>query len=439
MNVLGIELAVVVVLVLLNGGLAMAEISLVSARRSFLKDLALRGDRRATAALELAESPHRFLATIQVGITLVGIVAGVFGGASLAAHLSPWIANVPALAAVSTQVALGLVVAGITFASLVFGELVPKRIGLSNPERIALLVATPVLWLSVAARPVVWFLGGFTEAIFRLIGGGLPPKATVSDDEVKGLMQEGLRAGAFTPVEHAIVNRVLDMDHRVVRDIMTPRGKVIWMELGDGPETIWHKIVVSNHSYFPVREDLSSGDVAVGVVSLKSIYANLAAGAGASLRDLSVVPLWVDASLPMPRLLELFKQAGRHVAFVREKPGGALAGLVTLNDVMEALVGEIASGRVARKPTVSRREDGSWIADGTIPLRELEEALPGFVVSTGVWAPSMTLAGAAVRRLGRVPREGDFFDMPGYRCEILDMDQQHIDKVLLVAAGHGGA
>ena len=309
MNAILIEIGVIFLLLVANGVFAMTEIAMVSARKARLRQLAGQGNPRARMALELAESPNRFLATVQIGITLVGILAGAFGGATIAEEIAKALTGVPVLGAYSNALGLGVVVMVITYFSLVIGELVPKRFGLGNPEGIAMMAATPMHALSVIAGPLVKFLDVSTEALLRVLRFKPAKEATVTEDEVKVLMQEGLRAGAFQKVESDIVQSVLDLDQLTAREIMTPRPKVIWLNRDDPHETVWHKIVVSGHSYFPVYE--GDRDHVVGVVSVKAIYANLAAGAGVKLADLMVPPLLVPATQNVLQLVETFKKSGK--------------------------------------------------------------------------------------------------------------------------------
>lgn len=275
------DLLILLLLIIFNGFFAMAEIAVVSSRRARLRQRAAAGDARALLALDLAESPNRFLSTVQIGITLVGIGTGAMGEASFARRLAPWIAEVPQLAPYANQFAFGLVVVLLGYLSLVIGELVPKPIGLGNPEGLAIVVARPMQWLSRLARPGVNFLSASAETLLRLAGHRPSASAEVTEEEVRTLMQEGLRAGAFNKVESHIIDNALELDQLPVREIMTPRPKVIWLNAADTHEQVWHKIVVSNHSYFPVYQD--SRENPIGLVSVKAIYANLAAGAPVDL------------------------------------------------------------------------------------------------------------------------------------------------------------
>lgn len=429
MSVIALEIIVLLLLLIANGVFAMAEIAVVSSKKARLRRLADQGNSNARIALELAESPNRFLSTVQIGITLVGIFAGAFGGATLATQLAAPIGKIAFLADYADKIAFAIVVAVITYFSLVMGELVPKRFGLRNPEGVAMMIARPMNWLSKLAGPVVAFLSVSTEALLRLLGFKAEKEATVSEEEVRAIMQEGVRAGAFNRVESQIVHSALELDQLPVREIMTPRPKVIWLNQDDPHDQIWHKIVVSNHSFFPVYR--GNRDHTVGVVSVKAIYANLAAGVGVTLKDLMVAPLIVPESQTVLQLVETFKQSGKHIALVTDE-FGSIAGLVTLNDVMEAVVGEFPSQGERAKPEARKRDDGSWLIDAMIDLEAVERALPGFKFGGAAYSEYQTLAGFVVKTLGHVPKEGELFEAQGYLFEVLDMDRHRVDKMLVM-------
>jgi len=388
MNQVVFEIIIIFLLLIANGVFAMAEIAVVSAKKARLRRFADQGNSSAKVALELAESPNRFLATVQIGITLVGIFAGAFGGATLAAKLAVPIGQVSFLAPYADKLAFGIVVVVITYFSLVIGELVPKRFGLSNPEGIAMAVAKPMNWLSRLVGPVVSFLSVSTEGLLRVLGFKQEKEVAVSEEEVRVMMQEGLRAGAFNNVESHIVHSALELDQLPVREIMTPRPKVIWLNQDDSHDQIWHKIVISNHSHFPIYD--GNRDHTVGVVSVKAIYANLAAGVGVKLKDLMTPPLIVPESQTVLQLVETFKQSGKHIALLADE-FGSLIGLVTLNDVMEAVVGEFPSQGERAKPEARKRDDGSWLIDAMIDLEPVEKALPGFKFGDDAYAKYQTL------------------------------------------------
>lgn len=429
------EALVILALLVANGVFAMAEIAVVSARKARLRRLADQGNAKARIALDLAESPNRFLSTVQVGITFVGIIAGAFGGATLTEKLAPWIAKAAPLAPYAEKIAFALVVAVITYFSLVIGELVPKRFGLSAPESIAMAVARPMHLLSRAASPLVSFLSTSTDTLLRLFGFKPRTDPGVSEEEVRVMMQEGLRAGSFNRIESQIVHSALELDQLPVREIMTPRPKIIWLNQDDAHEKVWHKIVVSRHSYFPVY--CSQRDHVVGIVSVKSIYAHLAAGIPVHLKDLAVPPLIVPESQYVLQLVETFKQSGKHVALVTDE-FGSIVGLVTLNDVMEAVVGEFPTVDERARPEAKRRDDGTWLIDASIDLESVERAIPGLRLRENGGSEFQTLAGFLLKQHGHVPKEGQTILTQGYVFEVLDMDGHRIDKVLVLPATVGG-
>lgn len=429
------EIVIILALVLANGLFATAEISLVAARRSRLKHLADNGEERAQKALNLAENPNRFLATVQVGITLVGVLAGAYGAATLSGHLAEALGGFAWLRSYAQPLSFGLIVLMITYLSLVFGELVPKRLGLNNPEGIAMRLAGTMHLIASVAGPVVTFLSTSTDAILRLFGFKPNQQSTVSEDEVKVLLREGLSTGTFLPAESAMVESVLALDRIPVRELMTPRPKIIWVNLHDPHEAIWHKIVVSGHSVFPVYD--SNRDNVVGMLSVKSIYANLAAGAGVAVKDLMTPSMIVPASQPANLLLESFKKSGRHAALVADEFGGII-GLVTLHDIMEAIVGDFPSQDERLKPTARPRDDGSWLIDAMIEVPEFEKAIPQFKLDPPGRRDYQTFGGFIVKHLGRVPTEGESFQLHGFLVEIIDMDRHRVDKVLLMPLKKGG-
>jgi putative hemolysin len=428
MSAVTTEILFILLLLAANGVFAMTEIALVSARKARLRRMAETGDLKAKEALALAESPNRFLATVQVGITLVGVLAGAFGGATIAEQIGVRLQAFPLLAPYGEAIGIGLVVLGITFCSLILGELVPKRIGLNNPERIARLMAGPMNRLAWIASPLVRLLTASTELVLRLIRLKKPTDPPVTEEEVKVLIQEGVQAGVFDRREPAMVEGVLALDRLPVRDIMTPRAKIIWINRAAPHEAIWHKIVVSGHSHYPVYEN--SRDQVVGVVSLKAIYANLAAGIPANVRDLLVPPVFVAGVQAVASLLEMFQRTAQHVALVTDDAGRVI-GLVTVIDVMEAIVGEFLSPAERLKPQAQKRADGSSLVDGFMSLETLKPILGRLRFPPAEQRDYATLGEFAAIRIGRVPKEGETFDEQGCRFEILDMDGARVDKVLI--------
>lgn len=428
MSAITLEILIIVLLLAFNGLFAMTEIAVVAARKTRLRRLAETGDARARAALELAQSPNRFLATVQIGITLVGVLAGAFGGATLAGEIASGLERFPALAAYGEAIGIGVVVVGITFLSLILGELVPKRIGLNNPEGIARLMARPMNRVAWLASPLVRLLSASTELVLRFIRLKKPSDPPVTEEEVKVLIQEGVQAGVFGRHEPEMVEGVLALDRLPVRDIMTPRSKIIWINHADSHDAIWHKIVVSGHTHYPVYRQ--SRDQVTGVVSLKAIYANLAAGVPVKVDDLITPPVVVAGGQPISGLLEVFKRTGQHMALVTDDSGGVI-GLVTLIDVMEAIVGEFPSQAERLKPEARKLADGSWLVDGFMPVENLSPMLPMLCFTPAERRDYATLGGFVALRLGPAMKEGETFDEQGFRFEALDMDGRRVDKVLI--------
>ena len=430
MTLIILQVIFLLVLLMANGVFAMTEMSVVSSRKGRLKLLAQQGGRGAEAALKLAENPGQFLPTVQVGITLVGLLAGAFGGTTLSEGVAEALKSNATLAPYAEAIGLIVVVTPLTFLSLVVGELVPKRIALSQPEAIACRMAAPMVWISKLTRPVVRALAAATELIIKTLRIKASAVGNITDDEVKSLLQEGMRAGVFHHAEPRMVESILAFDQCPVSNIMTPRGKVIFLRHDEHSEMMWHKIVVSGHSSFPVyREDR---DRVVGVISVKSIYANIAVGAPANVTDLMMPPLIIQPTVTVISLLESFKKTGKHIAIIEDKQGRFL-GLVTLVDVLEAIVGEIPSLEDRLKPEAKQRDDKSWLVDGAFDLAKLRRLLLNDTSIAEKDEMKRTLESFIKEQLGTTQKviEGCCFEAWGMRFEVLDMDGEHIDKVLI--------
>ena len=428
MTTLIAEIIVILVLLVANGALSMTEMAVVASRKAKLRQLAAAGDAGAGLALELAESPNRFLPTVQTGITLVGLLAGAIGGITIAQQIAGVFKPLPVLANHAEAIGVGIVVAALTYLSLIIGELVPKRLALAHPESIASRMARPMALLSWLMHPIIRLLGASTELALRLLGAKPQKTEPIFDDEVKLLLQEGMVAGVFHEAEPRMVESVLSFDQRPVQDIMTPSARLLFLSKGDSHEAIWHKIVVSGHSNFPVYE--GRRDHVVGVVSIKSLYAKVAAGASAKLADLMTAPLIMPASQTVTQLLESFKKTGQRVALVIE-PSGVVVGLVTLVDVLEAIVGDMPTAEERLKPDARQRSDGSWLVDGRYDLRSLGPLLGNVDFPCSPGQEADILAGFVAAQVGPELREGASFVWREHRFEIIDLDGQQIDKVLV--------
>jgi len=422
---LGFELLLILLLIVCNGVFAMSEIAVVSSRTTRLQQRAAEGDAGARRALELAEHPTRFLSTVQIGITLVGVFAGAYGGARIAGYFDAYLERFPAIAAYSEEIALALVVAGITFLSLVVGELVPKRIALNHPERIASRVAGPMHVISVLATPFVKVLSVSTDFLLRLLGARKPDEPPITEEEVSALIDVGTEAGVFEEEEHDLVERVFWLADQRASSLMTPRHRIAWLDVRDPPEIHRQELIQHRHSHFLVCD----GDVdhVLGMVTVKDLLAAVLEGRELDLRAVLCKPLFVPASLRALRLLEMFRESGVHVAVVIDEYGG-VDGLLTLDDVLTELAGDLASHTDHR---VVQREDGSWLVDASLTMEEFWEDL-GLEERRGQERRDYnTVAGLVVTKLGRIPQSGNTFEAYGLRFEVVDMDGQRVDKVLV--------
>jgi putative hemolysin len=423
-----IEILIIFVLLLANGVFAMAEIAVVSSRKARLKALADEGSEKARAALALALEPTNFLSTVQIGITLVGILAGAFGGATLSGKLAVWVAGFPALADYAPFISIFIVVGAITYFSLIIGELVPKRVGLSNPEGRAMFIAKPMTGLSKLAAPIVSLLTVSTNVVLKVFGLGKETEMPPSEEEISNLIEQGTTAGVFHKAERAMVEGVLQLDERCVTEIMTRRTKIVWLNIADSEEINWRKIVTSGHSHFPVYE--GTRDHVIGLVSVKALWANAAVGVPTSIRNHLTSPLVVPQTVHVVQLLETFKKSGKHLALVTDE-FGSVQGLVTLIDVMEAIVGDLPELGDRQEPEVVKRDDGTWLVDGSLTIEELHRrfelpALPGEEDED-----FETLGGFILDRFGHIPRAGEQLTCLGWRFEVVDMDRNRVDKVIL--------
>ncbi|HRV42593.1 MAG TPA: hemolysin family protein [Syntrophales bacterium] len=429
-----LEGAIILVLIFVNGFFAMSEIALLSAKKTKLALRMEEGDRRAAQALRLAEEPGRFLSTIQIGITLVGILAGAYGGATIGRSLGEVMAAIPPLAPYHEALSLGVVVVVITVLSIVLGELVPKQIALRHAEAIASNVAVPISRLSIAAYPLVRFLTMASEAILRLpgLGGKTPPPVT--EEEVKIMMREGRKAGIFHDIEHDLVQRVFSIDNLGVTDIMTPRPDVIWLDPDDDGEENLRKIRENAFSYFPVAR--GSLDGLIGVVDVKDLLNNRLCDASLDLEGLARKPVIIPESLTASKVLEHFKKSPIHMAFVVDEYG-IIQGLVTVTDILEALVGDLPSLSAPSDPGIFRRSDGSWLIDGMIPLEKVKETLHLSLLPQEEEGNYHTLGGMIMTALERIPAVGDRLEWDRYRFEVVDMDGNRVDKVLVTVLEGG--
>ncbi|MDI6695050.1 MAG: hemolysin family protein [Anaerolineales bacterium] len=432
MSSIALEAVMILLLVLVNGLLALAEFSLVSARKARLQQLAERGDKKAGAALELARNPGDLLSTVQIGITLAGVLAGVFGGATISNELAKGLSAIPVLAPYSRGIALGLVAVTITLLTLVLGELTPKRLALSQPERYAAILAGPMRKLARAARPLVRLLNFLTDGVLHILH--VPPHIDlpVTEEELKVLIDQATQAGVFKEVEQDMLAGVLRLGDRRVGSLITPRTEIEWLDLEDPAPVHLQIILTSQHSRFPVG--CGSLDDIRGVVSARDVLsANLQAnqrGVEFDLKECLQPPVFIPENMLALQALEVFRSSNSPLLLVIDEFGG-LQGLITINDLVESIVGDLPlEGKIAEAEIVSR-EDGSLLIDGMFPVDEFMDyfdlpALPEY--DKGLF---QTLGGFVMNMLGRIPMPGDHFEWNGLRFEVMDMDGMRIDKVLV--------
>jgi putative hemolysin len=429
MSGFSLEIILILVLLLANGVFAMAEIAVVASRKARLKNMGDEGNPGAKLALALANSPGRFLSTVQVGITFVGVLASAIGGANIAERLAHIFARIPTIEPYSELLSLTIVVAAITYLSVIIGELVPKRIALTNPERIASNLARPMNGLAGLFSPLVNLLNFSSDSLMAALGIRKPKEAVVSEEEVRVLIDEGLSAGIFKKAEKEMVEGVFELDEQSAGDLMTPRARMIWLSLDDTDEENWRRIAGSGHSHFPVYQE--TRDNVIGMVSVKSLWANLSLAGRVELRALVTPPLYVPTTMPAGKLIEAFKKSGKHISLVVDEFGG-LQGLVTLNDVMMAIVGNLPEREQRHEPKALLRQDGTWVVDAMLDIDDvkkslgIDEDLPGEDFNR-----YSTLGGFILSQLGHIPREGETFQWDRFEFEIIDMDRQRIDKVLI--------
>jgi len=427
------ELLILGVLIAVNGILTAAETAFVSARKAKLRRMAEAGSAGAADALVIAEQPGRFLGFVQFSLTLTCVIAGVVVVSSAAEGFASWFSRWPGAAPWVELAALIAATLCLASAMLFFGELLPKRMALSNPERAAAILGPTMRALSRIASPLSSALGSASDAIAIALGFKPRPIAeTVGDEDVRALVERGLHAGVFKRAKKEMVEGVLSLDNLLVTAIMTPRSKIVFLNIDDNEETNWRKIVTSGHSYFPVYQ--GNRDQVVGLVSVKALWAHSAIGLPTTLKNLLVPALVASESMTAIQLLEQFKKTGKHTAIILNE-FGAVQGLVTLIDVFEAIVGDLPEpGRRAEAP-VKRLEDGSWLVDATVPLGEFKAALGiSAALPNEAEAEYRTAGGFVVTQFGRIPEVGDNFEWSGWRFEVKEMDRHRVDKVRVVAA-----
>jgi putative hemolysin len=429
MSSITFEIFIILVLIIANGVFSMSEMAIVSARKVRLQQLANQGNLNAMAALKLAESPNQFFSTIQIGITLIGILTGAFGGATLGTTLAGYVKLIPFLAPYSQPISFAVVVMLITYLSLIIGELVPKRLALNYPEAIATFIAIPMRALAAIASPAVFLLSASTEMILRVLGIRPSTEPQVTEEEIKILIEQGTEAGTFEEAEQDMVERVFRLGDRPVSALMTPRPDIVWLDLEDSPEENRQKMVDSAYSRYPVCQE--GLDNVLGVIPVTDLLARSLKGEPLDLTVGLRQPVFVPESTRGLKVLELFKQTITHMALVVDEYG-VIQGLVTLNDIMSEIVGDVPAEPGEDDPQAVQREDGSWLLDGMLPVEEFLELFDMEEWQSAERGSYQTLGGFVITHLGRIPTAADHFEWQGMRIEVMDMDGNRVDKVLVI-------
>ena len=419
---------IVFALILLNGFFAMSEMSVMTSRKSRLKQMAS-SSKRAAHALALSEKPESFLSTVQIGITVIGVLTGFLGGEALGEAIAAWLQGLMPGFAYAGGIGKALAVTLITFVTLIFGELVPKRLALTRPEDIAGFVAVPMGWMATLAFPFVWLLSRSTRLVLRLLGLGNTESATVSEEEIRMLVAESHEAGVIDSHERDMMNRVMRLGDRTADSLMTPRNRIAWLDTTADAEKNLETMREHAFSRYPVYRG-NDQDIA-GILEVKSLVTHRQEGNGNALFENLRETLYVSESTHAMKLLEIFREEQQSMALVVDEYG-EIQGLVTVSDLMGAIVGRLQSvENTDEDALVVQREDGSLLVDGTLPTEDLRELMDGAALPDAEEGDYHTLAGMCIAHFGRIPHVGEYFDWAGWRIEVVDLDGARIDKLLL--------
>lgn len=418
------EIFILLALIFVNGLFVMSEIALVSARKSRLENLSEKGDKNARKALDLANAPEKFLSAAQIGITLIAILTGVYSGERFARYLEPSIEKISFLKEYANTVATTIIVVIVTFLSIIFGELIPKQIGLLRAERIARMVAGPMNAFAAITHPIVWLLNKISNLFFRIFNIKKSKDDAITEEEIKTLIVEGTEAGTIDEKEQEIIERVFHLGDRNITSLMTHRSDIIWFGVDDNEDKIKEKILQEPHSAYPICD--GTIDDIKGVVSIKDLYVS---PDSTLFKDIMQPALFIPNNNSPYQVLEKFKESKIHSAFIVDEYGSIL-GLLTLNDILEAIVGDIPQPDVMDYE-IRKRDDGSYLVDGQIPFYDFLTRFEKTEWMNEGEHDFDTIAGFILHELERIPKSGDKLEWKGFRIEILDMDGHRIDKVLV--------
>ncbi len=424
-----VEILIIFLLVLANGLFVMSELAIVSARKVRLHQLAERGDAKARVALSLASSPNQFLGTVQIGITLLTILTGAYAEEAISKRILPILNSATLSPTYREQLAKGLAIVIITYITLILGELVPKRLALNHPESIASIVAIPMQMLSKVTTPIVYLLSASTDAVLRILGIRPSTEPIVTEEEIRVLIEQGTEEGTFEEAEQDMVERVFRLGDRPVSALMTPRPDIVWLELEDSVEENRQKIIDSAYSRYPVCQ--GGLDNVLGILPVTDLLARSFTDQPMDLTVGLRQPVFVPESTRGLKVLEMFKQTVTHMALVVDEYG-VIQGLVTLNDILIEIVGDVPSVDDQNDPQVIQREDGSWLLDGMLAVDEFMELFDIEELRSQDRGSYQTLGGFVITHLGRIPNAADHFEWQNMRFEVMDMDGNRVDKVLVI-------
>lgn len=421
MNI-GSEITIVLALILINGLLSMSEAALVASRKARLQQKANEGDKSSLLAIQLIEDPNKFLSAVQIGITLIGVLTGAVGGATLSEKLAASLQTIPYIGEYSETISLSIVVIAITVLTIWLGELVPKRLGINSPEKIAQVVAGPMLLISKIFSPFISLMSNATNFMLRVLGVNPSTEPPITEEELQMLIDQGTQAGVFEESEQDMVEGVFSLGDLRVYSLMTPRTEIVWLDVSDSTEDILEKIANCPYSRFPVRQD--SLETIVGIVKSRDLLVNTLSKKEIHLEDLAKPAIFIPETMLASRALEILKEKNTELLLVVDEFGG-VQGLLTINDILEEIVGEMEGN----EPQATQRQDGSWLLDGMLEVDEFKEI---FNLNDLPHEDEYeTLSGFIMTSLGRLPQTADHFEWSNLRFEVIDMDGRRVDKVLV--------
>ncbi len=422
-----IEILVIFFLIILNGLLALSELALVSARKTRLEQLAKEGNYKAKIALELVNTPEDFLSAIQIGITFIGVLAGAFGGATVAELLDQYFQTFPLISVYGETMSVAIVVVCITYLSVVIGELIPKRLALNNPEYLACLVAPVIYRLSIIIHPLVSLLSGSSNILLRIFRVKKSSEPIVTEEEIKLLIDKGTQDGTFQEFEQDTIERVFRLADRRVVVLMTPRADIVWLDINENQEETKRTIARNKYSAYPVARD--SLDEVVGIIRGKELLSLILEGKPFKLKDIYIEPLYVSETTPAVKAMELFKKSKIHIALVVDEYG-AVQGLVTFGDILRSVFEDVEDPAEGEREII-KREDGSFLVSGSLPLDEFMDYMEIRRLREEEQEGMNTVGGFVMAKLGEVPSESQYFEWKNLKFEVLDMDGRRVDKILV--------